>query len=240
MKAWSFVAALFATGCAAPVAEPPATTTLVLEQMKAACGGTAWNRVRGWHETGVAEVSGGPSIQNEVWHEMQSLKTRMVGRVSGKVVRDAGFDGQRYWQVSQDGKVQVGSDTGGVRRHRRDAYLSSFGWFFPERFPAKIQLAPTETINGTAFQVLRITPRDADSFDLWVDPETHLVRRILAGKEYADLSDYRTFNGVCSATTGRQGDGDPTHEIVLHVQSVDTTQAIPASMFEPPIYPTGD
>jgi hypothetical protein len=182
-------------------------------------------------------VSGGPSIQNEVWHEMQSLKTRMVGRVSGKVVRDAGFDGQRYWQVSQDGKVQVGSDTAGVRRHRRDAYLSSFGWFFPERFPAEIQLAPTEAINAMAFQVLRITPRNAESFDLWVDPQTHLVRRIVAGKEYADLSDYRTFNGVCSATTGRQGDGDPTHEIVLHVQSVDTTQAIPASMFEPPIKP---
>ena len=48
-----------------------------------------------------------------------------------------------------------------------------------------------------------------------------------AFEEYAELSDYRTFNEVCSATTGRQGDGDPSHEIVLHVQSIDTTQPIP-------------
>lgn len=235
MKAWSFAAALFATGCAATVGERPADATQVLAQMRAACGGTAWNRVKGWHETGVAEVSGGPTIQNEVWHDMRSLKTRIVGRVEGKVVRDAGFDGQKYWQVSEDGKVQIGSDTGVARRHRRDAYLSSFGWFFPERFPAEIQLAPTQTIDGTTFTILRVSPKDAESFDLWVDPQTHVVRRIVAGKEYAELSDYRTFDGVCSATTGRQGDGDPAHEIVLHVQSVDTTQPIPASMFEPPV-----
>ena len=234
MKAWIFATALCATGCAT-VADRPRDATRVLTQMRASCGGSAWERVRGWHEMGVAELSGGPSIQNEVWHDMQSLKTRMIGRVNGKVVRDAGFNGERYWQVGQDGKVQVGSDIAKVRRHRRDTYLSSFGWFFPQRFPADVQLAPPQTLGRKTFEVLRITPKDADSFDLWVDPETHVVRRIVAGEEYANLSDYRTFDGVCTATTGQQGDADPTHQIVLHVQSVNTTKPIPASMFEPPV-----
>ena len=45
------------------------------------------------------------------------------------------------------------------------------------------------------------------------------------------------FDGVCSATTGRQGDGDPAHEIVLHVQTVETEDAVPAATFEPPTNP---
>ena len=234
MKALAIAAVLCATGCAT-VPDHPADAARVLAQMRASCGGSAWERVQGWHEMGVAEVSVGRFIENEVWHDMQSLKTRMIGRVNGKVVRDFGFDGERYWQVRQDGQVEVGSDVAVVRRHRRDAYLSSFGWFFPQRFPAEVQLAPAQTLDGKAFQVLRITPKDADSFDLWVDPETHVVRRIVAGEEYANLSDYRTFDGVCTATKGQQGDADPKHQITLHVQSVDTTKPIPATMFQPPI-----
>ena len=121
-----------------------------------------------------------------------------------------------------------------LRRQRRDAYLSSAGWFFPERFPAEIVLAGAQDSGGETLDVLRITPRDADSFELWVDRETHRVRRIGAGSEYAELSDYRMFGGVCSATTGRQGDGDPAHEIVLHVQTVDTGAPIPPATFDPP------
>ena len=234
MKRWIFAVSLFVTGCAATISGRPPGAQQVVAQMQAACGGSAWDRVAGWHETGVAELWNGRTIQNEVWHDMWSLKTRMVGRMNGSVVRDFGFDGAQYWQVGPDGKSQIGSDAAVLRRHRRDAYLSSFGWFFPHRFPAEIEVAPAQTLNGRSFQVLRIRPRDADTFDLWIDPQTHLVHRIVAGAEFADLSAYRTFDGVCTATKGRQGDADPTHEIVLHVQTVDTAHAISPSVFEPP------
>jgi hypothetical protein len=87
---------------------------------------------------------------------------------------------------------------------------------------------------GLEYLVLNIEPRDADSFDLWIDPKSRLVRRIVAGEEYAELSDYRTYGGVCTATTGRQGGGAGAPQMVLRVLDVRTDEAAPASVFDPP------
>ncbi len=219
---------------AAPAAGTDATAQTLLAQMKAACGGSAWDRVQSWHETGTVEFPNGRTAENEVWHDMHTLKSAMIGRIDGKIVRRAGFDGTTYWQSGPDGQIRTGNDLTGLRQQRRDAYLSSFGWFFPARFPAEIQLAENKAIEGETFQVLRITPQDAGSFELWVDRGTHLVRRIVAGKEYADLSEYKTFDGVCTATWGMQGDGNPEHEIALRVRTVETGTAAPPSIFAPP------
>ena len=225
---------LVATATAAPAQSEEGSAQALLAQMKAACGGSAWDRVQSWHETGSVEFPNGQTAENEVWHDMHSLKSAMIGRMGGKVVRRAGFDGTSYWQAGPDGQVQTGNDPMGLRSQRRDAYLSSFGWFFPDRFPATVELAENKAIEGETFQVLRITPQDSDSFELWVDRGTHLVRRIVAGKEFADLTEYKTFDGVCTATRGMQGDGNPQHEITLLVRTVDTTTPAPASIFTAP------
>lgn len=208
--------------------------TRILAKMKAACGGDAWDRVLGWHETGLADLPGRPGMPHEIWHDMRTLKTAMMNRVGGRVVRHAGFNGSAYWQVKPDGRVEVGHDPAKLRRHRRDAYLSSAGWFFPARFPAQIVVAGRTLVDGAPHHLLRIAPADADPFDLWVDARTYRIRKIVAGAEYAELSDYKTFGGLCSATTGRQGDGNPAHDIVLHVRTIETSKAIPATTFEPP------
>lgn len=228
--------ALVTAGCAAQrVADGPSRSAgAVLAAMKAACGGAAWDQVRGWHETGVVDLPGRPGLPYEIWHDMRTLQTAMLNRVDGRVVRHAGFDGTQYWQVGPDGRAEIGRDPTVLRRHRRDAYLSSAGWFFPDRFPAEITLAEPEMMDGQSLDVLHITPEAADSFDLWVERDTHRIRRIVAGREYADLAEYRMFGSVCSATTGRQGDGDPTHEIILHVQTVETAAEVPAPTFAPP------
>jgi len=231
MRALALLFALLG-GCATGSAPGPSAAS-ILAEMKAACGGEAWRDVQGWHETGAVEMPGAPPMTHEVWHDMHGLKTAMVSRVEGRVVRHAGFNGSVYWQVGPDGKSQVGQDPARVRRQRRDAYLSSSGWFLPERFPATIVIAGTEAAEGRRFDVLRITPADAEPFDLWVDRESHRIARIVAGDEYVHLAEYRMFGGICSATRGRQGDSDPAHEIVLHVESVETATPIPAATFEP-------
>jgi hypothetical protein len=209
----------------------------LLSQMKAACGGSAWDRVQSWHETSRVDLPDGRTIENEVWHDMHSLKSAMIGRVDGKIVRRAGFDGTSYWRAGADGRVQTGSESAILRQQRRDAYLSSFGWFFPERFPATFRLGSDVSLENRKFQVLHISPQGADSFDLWLDPGTHLVRRIVAGPEYADLSEYKVFDGVCTATRWRQGTGNPKSEVVLHVLSVATTVPAQPSVFVPPLAP---
>jgi len=216
-------------------AQPPAPEALLAE-MRAACGGDAWDRVEGWHETGRVDLPGLPGVPYETWHHMRTLTMRSDSRVDGRIMRQMGYDGSVGWQVGPDGQVRVNGDPVALRRMRRDAYLSSFAWFYPSRFPARFALAGVESRQGRTFDVLRIEPEQADSFDLWVDRGTHRVARIVAGAEYAELGDYRDFAGVCSATTGRQGDGDPTHEIVLHVETV-ATGPVEAALFSPPTAP---
>lgn len=227
--------ALILVGCATPngINSSPEPRRIVAK-MKTACGGNSWDRVLGWHETGLVDLPGRPGMPHEIWHDMRTLKTAMMNRVGGRVVRHAGYNGSAYWQVKPDGRVEIGLDAAKLRRHRRDAYLSSSGWFFPRRFPAQIVLAGPTIVDGAPHHVLRIEPADAEPFDLWVDARTYRIRKIVAGEEYAELSNYRMFGGICSATTGRQGDGIPAHEIILHVRTIETSKAISAVTFEPP------
>jgi hypothetical protein len=217
-----------------PASSPDAAA--LLAEMRAACGGDAWARIQGWSESGRVDLPGRPGVPYETFHSLRVPTMLTRNRIEGRIVRQSGYDGSVGWRAGPDGAVHVERDPAALRRLRRDAYLSSFGWFFPERMPASFALAGVETREGRSFDVLRITPEASDSFDLWVDRATHRVARIVAGNEYAELGDYREFSGVCTATTGRQGDDDPTHDIVLHVEAV-TNGPVDASLFAPPIAP---
>ncbi len=206
----------------------------LLSEMKTACGGAAWDRVQSWHEKSEAEIKGMPLIQNEVWHDMRTLKSSMTSFANGQAIRKSGYNGRSGWRAGPDGQVKLVSDKALLRSQRRDAYLSSFGWFFPKRFPAKFKILADGSRDGLSYKVLRIDPKDADSLELWIDPSNHLVRRIVAGDEYAELSEYKTFDGVCTATIGRQGNGTPEQDMILRVVEVRTTQRAPAAAFDPP------
>lgn len=206
----------------------------LLGELKAACGGSAWDRAQGWHETSEATIKGMPPIRNEVWHDLKSLKSAMTSTVNDRVFRRTGFNGTIAWRGGPDGQVKLMSEESDLRRQRRDVYLSSFGWFFPKRFPAQFELLADANRDGQSYRVLRITPRNAEPLELWIDPKSMLVRRITAGAEYAELSDYKTFGRVCTATVGRQGDGKPENEIVLRVLDVQTSKSAPAAAFDPP------
>lgn len=221
---------LFANAVSAATPE-----TKLLSEMKAACGGSAWDRVRSWHETSFADIKGLPPLRNNVWHDMRSLKSVMTSTANGRIMRRTGFNGNVAWRAGPDGQVRISSDKAELRRQRRDAYLSSFGWFFPAWFPATFKRVVDVRRNGETFAVLRIAPEDAESFDLWIDPATRRIRRIEAGSEYAELSDYKMFRGVCTATVGQQGDGRAGGEMTLHVLDVQTARPATSTIFDPPI-----
>jgi len=234
MRALAIPMLLLSFACAANTARTENQPRRLLAEMKAACGGAAWDHAKAWHERSTAEIPGLPLLQNEVWHDLHSLKSAMVSRADGRVMRATGFNGKTTWLKGPDGQVRISSDPVRLRQQRRDSYLSSFGWFFPDRFPATFNLVGEADYLGERYLVLNVAPKDADPFDLWVDAETRLVRRIVAGDESADLSDYRTFAGVCTATTGRQRSEPGGPEMVLRVIEVTTGEAAPPTVFEPP------
>ncbi len=230
-----FIAAAFLVA-ASPASSAGAADKLrsaqsILRAMRAACGGAAWDRIRGWHERGNVALPGLEGTY-DAWSDMHALKTANTSRFSGGRVRQVGFNGTIYWQRKPNGEAEIGRDEAGVRRQRRDAWLSSFGWFLPRRMPASYSAPRVETRDGRIFDVLTVSPRDASSAELWVDRATHRVARLVAGAEHAELSDYRIFGGVCVPTRGVQDDGDPSHRIALHILSVETGPVPPAT-FEP-------
>jgi hypothetical protein len=224
-------------GCAPSVSTPgsagaDAPEAVLLAQMRAACGGDAWDKIKGWHERGKVDMVGQSGLTYEAFHEMTTLRTTYVQRLNGKIIRLGGFDGANGWRLRPDGTVETVSDMAQMRKMRRDMYLSNAGYFFPMRFPAKFEVAGVQELAGRTFDVLRITPADAESAELWVDRHTHRVHRIAAGNEVAEGTGYRMFGAVCAPTRLRQGDGDPAHDIILNVEAVDTGPIDP-QRFEP-------
>lgn len=223
---------LLLASCATPSAHDPARD--LLAQMREACGGRAWDRVQGWHETGTADLPGMAGVAYETWHDIKTLKSATTNRVNGRVIRRVGFDGANYWQARGTGAAEVGRDPEKLRRQRRDAYISSFAFFFPERFPARFEHLGKRAHEARNYEVIRVTPENSASVEIWVDPRTRRVARFVAEGEHAELSDYRSFaGGICSATTGRQGDGEPAHDLVLHVETVEMGPVRP-SIFAAP------
>ena len=211
----------------------PSPERALLAEMKAACGGEAWDRLRGWHETGRAELPGGMVVNVEAWHDIMTLRTVYAQRRGEVFATISGYDGEIIWNAGSGGRVERISDPAALRRRLRDLYVSSFAYFFPDRFPATFARLGTRNHEGTDYDVLQITPANADSIELWVNRQTHRVGRIVAPGETAELGDYREVDGLCTATTGRQGDGDPAHTIVLHVETVELGP-LPTNLFNAP------
>ena len=224
-------------GSPASASSRPAAANL-LARMRQACGGGAWDRVQGWHETGRVDVPGMPGVTYEAFHDIRTLATLYVQRLPGGVERRRGYDGVAGWRLGPDGAAEINRDPAALRTLRRDLYVSSFGFFFPDRFPAEFEILPQAERDGRVYDILRVTPADADSAELWIDRATDRIGRIVAANETAELGDYRSFDGVCTATTGRQSDGDPAHDIVLHVETV-TTGPIDPAIFSAPRAPPG-
>lgn len=205
----------------------------LLAEARAACGGAAWDRLAGWHERGRI-TSGGRSVGTyEAWSAITSLGMAVRNDAGGAVTSYAGFDGATYWRMRPTGGVDVGSDATIVRLRARDAYLSNFAYFLPGRFPATLAEVGPKTLGRVAYDIVAVTPRGAEGFELWLDHASHRVARIVIAGQIAELSGYRDFAGVCAPTTLVQTDGNAAHMTTLDFVSVETAE-VPAEVFAPP------
>jgi len=98
---------LMASACVSTNAPDPQATQRLLADMKAACGGSAWDQAKAWHERSTAEIPGMPLLENEVWHDLHSLKSAMVSKAGGRVMRAAGYNGTVAWLRGPDGQVRT-------------------------------------------------------------------------------------------------------------------------------------
>ena len=211
-----------ASAQAATASVPADPAGALLSRMRAACGGAAWDRVQGWRESGRLEAPGRPSLHYEVIRDMRTLKNVYINHLGARVLGVTGYDGVKLWRLGREAKIETTDDPAVLRKRRRHAYLGSFGYFFPDRFAATFSVRGSQTVEGRSYDVLRVTPADAEGADLWIDRETSRVARIVVEGEMAVPSDYRTFDGVCAPTKVRQTDGTAANEVTLYLETVRT------------------
>ena len=229
-SATSVLVVMLLTMTAQPVkADDPATQ--VLAQAKEAMGGTAWDKVTGWHERG----HHGDATYDTLL-DFHHWGSRFANNHAGST-RISGFNGTIVWDQDASGKVSVSDDPARLAEARQSAYGSIFGFFFPGRFHADVKYLGLKTEEGASFDVVSITPENTVPMEVWIDHSTHFVARFVdrSGPKpvTAFLSDYRPLGGVLEPSKIEVSDGDPGHTSVGRVDDV-TVQAVKRSAFDPP------
>ncbi|MDR3512392.1 MAG: hypothetical protein P4L73_12215 [Caulobacteraceae bacterium] len=230
----AFSAALFGgASVAAPASMAPAD--VLLAQAKAATGGPAWDRLQGWHERGV-DNRPGQAIAYEAWIDLRSLAIVNVHTVD-EVPVTRGGDGRTTWVIDPAGGVQIDPNPQAVAGARRSAYFSAYGFFFPDRLPARRAYVGPLVSNGATYDVVRVTPGDGAPMDIWIDRATHRVTAFVDPDRrhptIALLADFRPVDGVLLPHTVAQSGGGVKPTSVEHVAAYDFNPA-EAGRFTPP------
>lgn len=160
----------------------------VLAQARAATGGAAWNRLRGWHEVG---RQGG--MRYEVWLDPVRYGLRVETHEPAGL-RVHGFNGAGDWQIQPSGGVSGLDVTSAVSEARTEAFFETRGYFYPGRFDARGDYIGVRQHRGRAFDVVSVKPWGGEARELWFDRQTHLLRRLVAPGPSSlaiEISDYR-------------------------------------------------
>ena len=214
----------------------------LLARSKAAAGGNAYDAVRSLRHT--AKVSTG-GLSGAV-ESLQDLRTgRHVERYRlGPASGAEGFDGRVAW--SQDSSGQSRPEEGGDGRLGAidDAYRDALAFWYPERWPARMEDAGEREEGGRRFGVVRITPEGGRPFDLWVDLATMLIDRTVEKAAIETrttfLSDHRTVDGVKVPFSIRSTTGDPRYDQVTTVETVTLNVPVDEAAFRMPAPPPPD
>jgi hypothetical protein len=222
---------------AAGAAESADKAEALIDAAKQAMGGPAWDQAVTWHETGKV-TAGGLSGSYESWEDLTSLHNT-GGYVLGPDSGSSGWDGKQAWTTDSSKEVRIETSGETVAQALQDAYRSGYGFFFPRRFPAMRDYVGTRKDNGKTFEAVKVTPAGAEPFEVWFDPSSHLIERVVqltGGHPHSFLlSDYSRFNGFLlpKKTIDRVG-GDAKYDTVSSVTAIVLTGPEKPGRYAPP------
>ncbi len=225
-----------AEALAAPAGAAEAPAALI-EAAKQAMGGAAWDKLVTWHESGKL-TSGGLDGTYESWADLTRLSDSgsfVLGPASGS----AGWDGKEAWTTDSSKEVRVETSGEAVAQAIQDAYRSGYGFFFPQRFPATDEDAGDRQADGKTYLAVKVTPKDAEPFEIWFDPATHMIAREVqltgAQPHTFIFADFAPVDGVTvpKKTIDRVGN-DPKYDTATEVAALAFTGAEPESRYAPP------
>ncbi|HET9818644.1 MAG TPA: PDZ domain-containing protein [Rhodanobacteraceae bacterium] len=228
--------AILAIPALALAAKAPTTATQLLAKAKAASGGAAWNRIHSLRSKGTIKGSGLAGT----YTGLEDLSTgRSVAHIKlGPIALAQGFDGKQGWAKRPGGEVAPDNSPDAKQSDVNEAYRTARAWWFPQRWPGKLESLGTRSDDDKTFQVLRITPRGGRPFELWINAKTHLVERSV--ERSSDLpqttyfSDFRTVHGVKMPFRQRVSNGRKQYDRVLQINRVAVNVPVSAANFAMP------
>ena len=182
----------------------------IVSLAKAASGGTAWDHLEVMHDFGTVVLEDGKVSRYEHWGDLHTLSTRSSGADAGYMIFDGHF-AYRCPTVDCDSPTKLDSV-----EMKGAAYLTTFGFFFPGRFPASFEYKGTRTEGAVTYDIVEATPAGLPEADIWIDHHTHLIFRTVYsnGRFRVDLTDYRKVSGVMVRFTAHSGGVTVKSEVV--------------------------
>lgn len=239
MNAWTrgIGCAALLTLTAAAFAQAPGKAEALIDAAKSATGGAAWDKVVTWHESGTV-AAGGLTGRYESWTDLTSLYNASQYSL-GPSTGSNGWDGKRAWTTDSSREVRVETSKEAVTQAIQDAYRSGYAFYFPKRFPARREYAGTRTADGKRYEAVKITPANAEPFEVWFDPATHRIARevqLTGGMPHSFiLSDFASFGAlqVPKQTIDRVGN-NPKFDTVTQVGTIDFSGPQTLARYAPP------
>lgn len=219
--------------------DPAGRADALIAQSKEASGGLAWDRAVMWHERGRV-AAGGLTGEYQAWASMRSLfnaQHYVLGPVSGS----NGWDGVEAWTTDSSGEVRLETSGESVAQARQDAYRGVYAFYLPLSVAERTYVG-LRTVDGADYEVVRITPAEAEPFEIWLDPSTHLIERevqLTGGQPHVFIfSDFRRFDGVLvpGKTIDRVGN-DPQFDTVSEISSLTLNGPDEPAQYSPPAAP---
>jgi hypothetical protein len=235
---WAFSAlALLGLTTSLLAADTPPTADALIAAAKQATGGPAWDKIVTWHEKDVV-LAGGLTGTAEAWADFPTLHNSgsyKVGPASG----GSGWDGTRVWTTDSSGEVRIESSEESVADATQDAYRSAYAFFFPGRFPDSREYAGPRQADGKTFEAVKLTPKGADPFEIWIDPASHRIARAVqltgAHPQTFILSEYAPFGGIIvPRKIITRVAHDPKFDIVSEATSIEFTGPEAPNRYAPP------
>ncbi len=214
----------------------------ILEKSREASGGSAWDEVASAHYRMILST-GGLEGTAEGWEDVKTGFNRShfsLGPISG----EEGFDGEVSWSKDTSGQVLLREGDNDREGAINGAYRASLSYWYPERWPARIEYAGEKREEEKSFDVVTITPEGGRPFDLWIDIKTRLIDRTVEQSAIETrttfLSDYRGVSGVMYPFAIRSTNGETRYDMFMTVESVEFNVPLQEDLFAMPAPPPPD
>jgi hypothetical protein len=206
----------------------------ILAAAKEASGGAHWENVVTWHESGRIS-KGGIEGTFDRWLNFVGLRNAATFEFNHSC-RCEGWNGNLFWSIGASGVTGSANSPEAIT----DAYWRAFAYWKPDRSPATRVYVGTRKLETKTCEVIKITPKGGEPFELWIDRDTHLIRREVdlasSQSRTRDFSDFREISGIKVPSIVRENTGNHTPEQITMTTALAVNVVFPADRFDPPVY----